>query len=147
MEALLELPLLDDKSFLDIKCAWAPTMPEPTGHVPREVRFKGEYRPVLEQVARELRPDRAPEKGVFIGKVEGLKRRDDAPQQVGGEITLLLLAEDESLRARVELRPADYLQACDAHKLRNYVRITGELARGGRISRFVAYDKFEILRD
>jgi len=145
MEALLELPLAGEHASLDVSCTWASGIPEP--NVPHVVRFLGEYFPTIDKVARELRPEREPKEGAFIGKVEALKRRDDTPEQSGGEVTVHLLTDEDMIHARVELSPEDYKNACDAHKLRKYVKLSGTLALGARISRFSGYHSFEVLED
>lgn len=118
---------------LRIAASWAPTLPIAAGlTIPRLVRIRKEYLPTIEGIRDQLRPAREIQSTTMVGTVKTLNGvpGDDGRQQ--GEVSLIILHDDEPLRVRVELDADRYAVAIQAHQNNIPVHIEGVLKLGKR---------------
>jgi hypothetical protein len=144
-EAIIEMIPRPDDAALRIGSSWSPMLPPPRG-VPAFVRIERQYCAAITQVARTLRPTKGPTLDLFIGKVEALHGQPGVDGRMAGEVVLGAQVEDEILKIRLELGPADYAVACDAHRDGRYVSVHGILHRGARVHRLEDATGFGIVR-
>ena len=121
---------------MTISCTWATgvTLAGPED-VPRAVTFRKEHFPVIESIFKRLQPTGEPEHDLFVGYVDTLNGFMGDSGEMQGEVTLQLLHEGESIRAKVDLSPADYRTANEAHMAGGAVSVRGVLHLGRRLHR------------
>ena len=68
-----------------------------------------------------------------MGRVVELKGDVNDDGRLEGDVILRLDADDELIRARCTLGPADYMKAHDAHGRQRPVSVRGRLVRTGRM--------------
>jgi len=147
-EALLELRPASDETIVSIYPTWARTIPPPID-TPSKVRFSKEHFPILEDIARHLRPAQGSKEDVFIGWIDALdgKPGPDGRQEGGVTIEIPLEGMDKFIKARLDLPADDYATAAKAHMAHNVVRLRGVLHRGARISVIRHPSEFENLEE
>jgi hypothetical protein len=101
----------------------------------------------IDDVARQLRPAKISKEDKFVARVISLRGEANSQEQMEGEVVLVLLDQDTSTRARLQLKPEDYLLACDAHKFNKYVTVVGKLSRFRKTNQIEDYTSFQILPD
>jgi hypothetical protein len=143
-EALREMMPQSATGRLEVSAGWAVLAPQDNS-VPRSVSIPGEYAPVLEEVARRLRPSAEPQASTFVGKVDTLSGEPNADGKMHGDTTLKLQADDELVSAKVFLGPEEYQIAVAAHGADRYVTITGVLHRAKRMHSLESYSAFSLL--
>jgi hypothetical protein len=143
-EALAEMMPASEDASLKVGSSWSPRLPPPRD-VPTVVRVERHYRPLLEQVARALRPSLRPSPDLYIGKVDALVGETGPTGRVEGEVVLAAQVEDEILRVRLDLSADDYQRAGDAHLRGLFVSVRGILRRGTRVHRLDEAREFTIV--
>lgn len=142
-EALLRMQPPEERSSLILSCTWAPGLPLSGPEViPGEVAFRREHFPLIERVFQKLQPAEEPTPDLFVGYVDSLNGEMGADGRMQGEVTLLLLHEESSLRARVDLSPEQYRTANEAHMAGGVVAVQGILHRGRRVHRLTEVTGF-----
>jgi hypothetical protein len=143
-EALLEMQPLAEESLISVYPTWARTISPPL-NTPSKVRFSREYFPIIEDVARQLRPAQGLKEATIIGWVDALdgKPGPDGRQQGTVTIEIPLEGMEKFIKARLDLSADDYAIANKAHMARDVVRLTGVLHMGPRISVIKSYREFE----
>ena len=97
------------------------------------------------RIGHKLMPQTEVNQDVFVGKVLSLHGLPDDAGNMQGEVTLILLLDEQQTKAKAFLGPEFYSQACDAHKHNNYVRISGILSEKPRCSDLNEITHFTIL--
>jgi hypothetical protein len=143
-EALAEMIPSPEDGTLQIGSSWSPVLPAPRD-VPAIVRVDRQYRSVIEQVGRALRPSTSPVPDLYVGKVDALQGDPGPDGRMQGEITLATQVEDEIVKMRLELGPEDYPKAGEAHLLGRYVSVRGILRRGARVHRLERATDFAVI--
>jgi len=144
-ESLMAFPIEHEAASLYISANWDRSIAQPEAPDRNEVRF--DMFTAIEDVARQLRPTKISKEDRFVAKVVALRGEQNTEEQMEGDVVLLILDLDTSLRAKVWLNPADYIVACDAHKLNRYVTVTGILSRMRKSNRIDTYTSFVVLAD
>ena len=143
-EALLELQPDIEESLVSIYPSWARTIPPPT-ETPIQIRLSKEYFPILEDIARHLRPAQGSKEDFFIGWVDALDGKPGPDRRPQGDVTLAIPFEERLLKARLVLSVDDYAKAIKAHATNSVVMLRGVLHRGARISVIKSYREFEVI--
>lgn len=145
-DALLRMQLPDEKSQLNISVSWSGMRPPPTEpQTSRKVTFSHDYFPIIEDVYKKLRPTPTLAESLFVGFVDTLNGNLGAEGRMQGETRLVLVHEEEVIRARSYLGPDDYQKAVEAHRTARIVKFMGLLHLGRRVHRISNVGHFEIL--
>ena len=146
-EAVVLMKPANDRPSLEVSAAWsrATAPPDPAG-CPALVRLDAETFAIAEYVGPLLRARQKPEKALFIGYVDVLRGVPQEENRPAGEVILSLLIGDESIRARADLNPDDYLLAATAHVANAPVLLRAELHRLPRLSRLGPIESFKLAR-
>jgi len=142
-EALSLMQPLDERSYLNVIPTWSRTEPIKES-MPTNIRIPKEYFPIIEKIGQKLRPKETPKGDLFIGKIDALNGKPGVDGRPQGEVIFAFLAEDEILKAKIDLSPEDYAKACDAHKYTQFVELHGVLHRGTRIHRISDHKQFSV---
>ena len=134
-EALLRMQPPQDRSSLIISASWASALLSPPDDVQSQVAIQSEYFPIIEEIGRSLRPSPALATAVFVGYVDTLDGDVDENGHMQGETSILVLHEEEVVRAHVDLGPDDYQRAVDAHRQGQPISLRGVLHRSSRSNR------------
>jgi len=148
-DALLRMHTARDNAILTIEMSWAAMPKYATPDVERSVSFKPEYFRIVEEIHRQLRPQKEREENSpLFGTVETLNGNVGEDSRRFGEVVfaLLLPDDDEVVRARGNLSAEDYEKAVHAHeKGRGYVSFNGVLKQGVRVGRVEDISEFREL--
>ncbi len=137
-EALVRMHAARDNADLTIEIGWAAMPRYEIPSVARLAAFKPEYFRTVENIQRQLRPEKQQEEAsLLFGTVETLNGDVGEDDRRSGEVVFALLLPDEELvRARGNLNAEDYAKAVTAHEEgRGYVSFNGVLKRGVRVGR------------
>lgn len=137
-DALLLMHAAWDNADLTIGMSWAATPSYEIPSVAPEAAFKPEYFRTVEEIQRQLRPQKdQEEQALLLGTVETLNGDVGEDGHRSGEVVFaLLLPDGEVVRARGKLDAEGYEKAMNAHeKGRGYVSFNGVLKRGPRVGR------------
>lgn len=104
-----------DKGSLAISAAWAPVVKCGSPSVSSFVRFKQEYFPVVAEVSARLKPPEKEKIDKFVGTVETMSGSVGEGERRSGDVTLAILVEGESVKAKANLEYDDYHTAWQAH--------------------------------
>lgn len=143
-EALVEMLPPDEAADLRLRCSWSPLLP-PASEAPSEVLLERHLYEPLERVARQLRPARETWPAWFVGKVFELMGSPSDQGEIEGHAVLQVQVDEELLRVRVTLGPADYRQAVLAHLEQRYVTVRGILRRGSRVHLLESASDFKLV--
>jgi hypothetical protein len=144
-EALVELQPVAEETIVSVYPTWSRTIAPPP-NAPGKVRFSKEYFPIIEDVARQLRPDPGLREAPYIiGWVDALDGKPGPDNRLQGLVTLEIPLEgmEKFIKARLDLTADDYEKAIKAHMARDMVRLAGVLHRGPRVSVIRNYREFE----
>lgn len=141
-DALMQMQPKEESSVVAVQVSWATTL-APQSPVPENVRIKHEYFPIIDDIARKLRPAPAPEPSLFVGFVENLGGEPDGNGQMQGEATLAVMFEEQMESVRVDLSPDDWPIAYAALGTHGFVRFKGVLHRGARLHRITDVREFD----
>lgn len=144
-ESLMAFPVEQEAASLYIAAEWDRSLVQPEAPERAEVRY--DMFTAIDDVARQLRPTKISKEDRFIARVITLRGELNPDEQMEGEVILLLLHLDTSLKAKVWLNPDDYAVACDAHKMNKYVAIVGTLSRFRKTNQFEKYASFQVLAE
>lgn len=119
---------------LDLGIDWSPARELPPGTQTGPIRVQRDYFQRIDDVRRELRAAEREHEDEFIGTVERLDGEMGVDGVRSGEVVLaILLAEGETVRARMVLTPEQYAIANHAHMTEGvYVSVTGRLRPGNQ---------------
>ncbi|MBY0508404.1 MAG: hypothetical protein K2X03_31125 [Bryobacteraceae bacterium] len=127
---------------LEYAVAWSPEWPvaEDLRRV-RSVRLEQRSASLLGAAARQMRNLKESKSQTIRGRVVELRSEDSSSEEVA---TVLWPDEGRKLKVRVPLEPTDYARACDAHKARLAVSVTGRLEKVGKFWTLMAPSAFEV---
>jgi hypothetical protein len=148
-EAITRFEDVSLKNSLEIKIAWATSIPRPIGEPLVSVaRVQQDYFSRIEEVRRELRSSEQQTDDTFIGTVERLDGEMGTDGRRSGEIILsLLLPEGEQVRARANLNAVDYEKADKAHMTEGfYVKVAGQLNPGRQPRQLSNLRSFDLIQ-
>jgi len=112
---------------------------------PTKVKIQDNYIPTISKIGEHLKPQQEITQSDFIGKITGLHGSENEQGKIEGDITLALLVDEESKKAKAYLDSTFYPQACDAHKNGKYVQISGILKEKPRLSILEEISNFEVI--
>lgn len=141
---LVEMKPSESLIDLDFQVSWSGEIPIDKS-IPTHVRIRDTYIPTISSIGEHLKPQQEIKQSDFIGKITGLHGSENEEGKVEGDITLALLVDDESKKAKAYLGSAFYSQACDAHKNSKYVQISGLLKEKPRLSILEEVSHFEVI--
>lgn len=130
-EALVEMMPADESTDLRLCGRWSALLPPPP--VSEVLIDRGMFEPI-EQLAQQLRPKQGSELAQFVGKVIELSGSPNPADELEGDVVLHLHVDDQLVKVRVPLAPADYQQAGLAHFGQRFVSVMGRLHRGPRVN-------------
>jgi len=130
-DALVEMMPSDERSDVILGATWSTFYPS---SAPNRVQIDRDLFERVEDVAQRLRPKDQEQVALFLGRVLELSGADNARGQLEGEVTLSLMIEEDLVRARCNLGPADYQLAGTAHLNQRPISIKGVLRRRPRSS-------------
>lgn len=148
-DALLMMQPEGDHARLNVHATWARTLPRSsTNSSPNSASLRSDDFRIVEELATELRPARAPRLSQFIALVDALFGDPDENGAVSGDVQLLVFeGEQGTVRAKVTLNAKDYHVAWQAHGRAGYVSLTGMLKRAGRLSKIEDVTMFKALQE
>jgi hypothetical protein len=147
-EALLMMQPSGDRSRLTLSATWSRAIPQPEPTTqPSIVHLRHEYFPAIESLSQSLRPVKDPKPTYLIGMVDALLGDPDENGLVRGDVQLLIMNQEELIRARLTLDAPDYHQAWEAHGVGGYVSLNGLLVVSGRSCRIEQVRSFKALKD
>ncbi|NQU25060.1 MAG: hypothetical protein HQ567_27555 [Candidatus Nealsonbacteria bacterium] len=147
-DELLRMHAARDNANLTIEVSWAAIPKYKIPSVAPVAAFKPEYFHVVEDIQRQLRPQKEQHETAFLfGTVETLNGDVGEDGHRSGEVVFALLLQDEEvMRARGNLNAEDYAKAVAAHEEgRGYVSFSGVLKRGVRVGRVETITEFREL--
>lgn len=145
-DALLRMHAARDNADLTIDISWAAMPKLEIPSIPRKVSFKPEYFRTVDEIQKQLRPQKdQEEKTLLCGTVETLNGDVGEDGRRSGEVAFALLLQDgEVVRARGNLNADDYETAVNAHeKGRGYVSFNGVLKPGIRVGQVDKITEFQ----
>lgn len=147
LEALVQMRPTGERAQTEIKVAWSRTR-LPEGRKPAfSLTLRQEVFEIAETLAPRLRSLPASKQDMFFGFVEELKGTSSVSEnRPSGEVRLLLLDQEEELKARAELNAEDYARAGEAHLNQKPVLLYGNLIRSPRINRIENVTLFGLLQ-
>jgi hypothetical protein len=131
-QALVAMTPSTPQGSLEVRMAWSRLRPVAGPPVPDRVSFaQGEFS-LIGEAGRQLRQRTAASTRVE-GIVIGLHASPEQPfAPVQGSVTLTALVGGQPARVRLALAATDYARACDAHRARLRVAVTGLLQGAAR---------------
>ncbi len=148
-DALLKMQPEGKRSSLAIAARWEKSTSSKTPSVGgKPLLLRKDVFPIIEQVSLSLRKQKhLPKNEVLVAKVAELKGQTNSDGKMEGDVIIHIFTdEDEVLKAKVNLTPANYISACDAHRDSDFVMVVGELHRHTRLHEIKDCRVFEILR-
>lgn len=140
-DAILKMRPEDGDSHLDVNVSWAVTFPRPA-NIPRAVRIKSEYFPIIEDIAKSLRPAQAPAASLFVGYIDSMTGDLGEEGRMQGEATVSVIHQEEMQVVRVDLSAEDWQTALAAFGAHGVVRFRGVLHQGARLHRVTNISEF-----
>lgn len=141
---LVEMKPSESLIDLDFQVSWSKEVSIDRS-IPTHVKIQDNYIPKISKIGEHLKPQQEIMQSDFIGKITGLHGSENEEGKVDGDITLALLVDEESKKAKAYLDAAFYSQACDAHKNGKYVQISGVLREKPRLSILEEISNFEVV--
>ena len=141
--ALVDMMPQDESADLRLRGSWSPILP-PRRDVPEAVRLEREMYETVATIADKLRPSTGPHADAFLGTVAELAGTQGATGRVEGDVTFILLHEDQALRVSAVLGPDDYAKALNAHAEQKHVLFRGTLLRSARSNRIDDLAEFQV---
>lgn len=139
-EALAAMSPSSPQSSVEVQMSWSRTRPRVPKDLLQRVTFaQGEFATIRE-AGRRLRESLEPKTVRIIGFIVALKAEVSLLQEFQGRVDLRTEVDGHSTRIRTVLDRDDYARACDAHRDRRRVAVTGLLHRG------VMQKRYELLQ-
>lgn len=140
-DALLQMQPQQAQSHLDVKVSWATTLPpkEPLRDI---VRIRYEYFPIIDDIAKKLRPALEPAASLFVGYIDTLSGEPGEDGRIVGEATVSVLHEEQAQLVRVTLSAEEWPTAHAALGDHGIVRFKGILHRGTRVHHITELSEF-----
>jgi hypothetical protein len=129
----------------DFEMKWSPEIPL-REDIPSRIELRDHHFPSIVRIGQKLTPSPSKDShDVFVGKVLTLHGEPDEEGRMQGEATLVLLMDEQQIKAKVSFRSQFYPLVCDAHKLNQYIRISGILTEKPRCSELRDVSTFEVI--
>jgi hypothetical protein len=128
----------------DFEMKWSSEIPIGKD-IPNKVEIQDRHFPSIMRIGQRLKPQTEVNQDVFVGKVLTLHGEADEHGDMQGEVTLVLLMDEQQTKAKVFFGSKFYSDACDAHKQNRYVRISGVLSEKPRCSDLRDVSHFDII--
>ena len=145
-DGLLLMRPYDRRGSLNISISWTRALPPASDlKTPDEVLLPEIYFTEVEWISRTLQSTTGKENKQFLGVVEALHGEPGGAGGMQGKVFLLVLHENELLRAQVELPSEFYSVAHQAHIENTPVQFEGRLRRGMRIASVENIESFHRL--
>lgn len=126
-DALASMSPSDSRASLQVSMAWSRNRPRVPSEVPARIGFAQAEFSTLREAGRRLR-NVEPRRVQVKGPVIGLQAEPaDLVEDFRGNVTIRTLVSGRSARVRFVLQQSEYQQACDAHRDRRRVAISGLL--------------------
>ena len=145
-EALARVLEETPAEVFEAEFSWSSNRPIPAG-VPSKTTFPREAAPVFREAAREIRSHAPVPDFQVAGFPITLTARDDKSASEGGTIAVMAMVDDRPRKVEIDLGPADYALAIEAHGRGSAIQLEGELARRGRGYVLTNYRHVEVLDD
>jgi len=135
----------DDASInFDFEIKWSSEIPADS-NIPVKVEIQDHHFSSIMRIGQKLKPQTEVTQNVFIGKVLTLHGEADEHGDMQGEVTLVLLTDEQQTKAKTFFESKFYVVACDAHKRNQYVRISGALSEKPRCFDLKDVSVFEVV--
>ncbi len=141
---LVEMKPDDTVTNFDFEMKWS-SMVTQSADIPSKVEVRDHHFSSIMQIGQRLIPQSKENHNVFIGKVLVLHGEANESGQMQGEATLILLMDEQQVKAKVTFGPERYPLVCDAHKSNKYIRISGILTEKPRCSELRNISDLEII--
>lgn len=128
----------------DFEMRWSSEIPI-NENIPAKIEIQDHHFPSIMRIGQKLKPQTEVNQDLFVGKVLTLHGEADERGNMQGEVTLILLMDEQQTKAKVIFGPEFYSIACDAHKQNQYVRISGVLSEKPRYSDLQDISLFEVI--
>lgn len=141
-EALVDMEPPVDQSSLEISVDWSRSRPNPKQNS-RASRFTMTKRdfPFLQEYVSGLRAKNTPKKARYQGRIVELSKRvRNLIEDEGGRVVIATKINGRNARIKVELSANDYVQACDAHRDRLRVSVSGVILQEETTSDYLLSD-------
>jgi hypothetical protein len=127
-EALAAMSPSDTQAHLQMTMRWSRNRPRVPRNVSSQVSFaQGEFA-LIREAGRRLRAVVQPRRERLEGPIISLQAEPaQLFEELQGSVTIRTLVEGHAARVRFRLRQAEYQQACDAHRDRRRIAVTGVL--------------------
>lgn len=136
-EALASMSSSDPQSTLELRMSWSRSRPRIPKIIPARVSFAQSEFAVIREAARRLRDSVAARRARIEGPIVCLQAEPaQLYEEFQGKVVLRALLEGRPARVRVVLKQAEYGMACDAHRDRRRVTVTGILHREAEAKQF-----------
>jgi hypothetical protein len=136
-EALVTMAPGNPQASLEVTTAWSRARPRVPRHIPGRVAFSQGQFAVIREAGRRLREGVEPRRERIVGLVVNLQA--EPPRLLSpfeGRVIVRADVEGRSQRVRFVLPQAEYARACDAHRDRRRISVTGVLHRDSQSRRF-----------
>jgi hypothetical protein len=149
-DALVTMTPSNPQASLEVSLAWSRARPPVPKRLRGPVAFAQGQFAVIREAGRRLREGAEPRRERIVGVVINLQA--DPPQLLNpfeGRVIVRALVEGRSNRVRFMLPQGDYARACDAHRDRRRISVTGVLQRDARSRMFdlLQPHDFQVLQD
>lgn len=128
----------------DFEMKWSSEIPI-RKDIPAKIEIQDHHFSSIMRIGQKLKPQTEVNQDVFIGKVLTLHGEADEHGDMQGEATLVLLMDEQQIKAKAFFGSKFYSVACDAHKQNQYVRISGILFEKPRCSDLKDVSLFEAI--
>ncbi len=147
-EALASMSSRDSQAMLEFRMSWSRSRPRFPKIIPARVTFAQSEFAVIREAARRLRDSVEPRRARIEGPILSLQAEPaQLYEEFQGKVILRALIEGRPARVRVVLKQSEYGMACDAHRDRRRVAVTGILHRDAEAKQFdlAASQSFQVL--
>lgn len=143
-DAILEMETDDGASTVEIISVWSKLEPIEDGFI-ESVSIPKAHFPLIKVVSEALKPKVQPNIATYVGNIVTLSGAPDQDGKMQGSVTFATIFDEKLIKAKLQLDPDDYQFACDAHKTRMLITVTGELIQVGRSYKIDGVENFKPL--
>jgi hypothetical protein len=144
-EAIASMQPEGDQSHLRIRMSWSPSRPRLPKTVENVVGFSQAAFGIIRESGRKLREEVSSSRKRIEGRVIILKAESSLLDAFEGTVTLKADVGGAPVRVQVVLDSDDYKKACDAHRDRRSVTVTGLLQREAKLYHLLQPQQFAVV--
>jgi hypothetical protein len=147
-EALATMSPSDTQATLHISTSWSPSRSRVPKAIKPRISFAQSEFMIIREVGRTLRASMEPRRERVEGPIISLHAEPASLfEDFKGKVFIRTLINGKSARVRVELNEPDYVAACDAHRDRCRVAVSGILQREAEAKQYdlLHPQRFEVL--